>query len=151
MESFASVDEILDFAIEKEEEARDFYRDMAKKAAGGRMAELFNDFAAQEAGHRTRLIKVKGGERKLLSGSQVSDLKVSDYLVDPPADGELNYQDAMILAMKREKAAFKLYTDLALLTADGESKALFEDLAQEEAKHKLFLEVEYDENVLAED
>ncbi len=151
MESFATIDEILDFAIEKEEEARDFYLDMAKKAASGRMAGLFKDFAAQEAGHRERLLKVKRGEQKLSPGSQVSDLKVSDYLVDPPEQGDVDYQDALILAMKREKAAFRLYTDLALLTADGESKALFLGLAQEEAKHKLYLELEYDEHVLIED
>jgi len=39
------------------------------------------------------------------------DMKMTDYLVEPAADSELGYQDALILAMKREKAAFRLYSD----------------------------------------
>ena len=57
---------------------------------------------------------------------------------------------ALILAMKKEKAAFQLYTDLAAETEDPEVKAIFEGLAQEEAKHKLRFEVEYDDMILTE-
>ena len=41
-------------------------------------------------------------------------------------------------------------TDLAALADDAELKAIFEALAQEEAKHKLRFEVEYDERILIE-
>ena len=47
--------------------------------------------------------------------------------------------------MKKEKAAFRLYQDLAGLVQDEKIKALFLSLAQEEAKHKLRFEVEYDD------
>ena len=62
----------------------------------------------------------------------------------------MDYQHVLILAMKREKAAFKLYTDLAAAVDDAGIKAAFESLAQEEAKHKLRFEVEYDDNILIE-
>jgi rubrerythrin len=52
--------------------------------------------------------------------------------------------------MKAEKAAYTLYNSLAEATDNGELKKLFLMLAQEEAKHKLRFEVEYDEVVLAE-
>jgi len=52
--------------------------------------------------------------------------------------------------MKQEKAAFKLYSNLADKTDDDNLKALFLTLAQEEAKHKLRFEVEYDEVILKE-
>jgi len=50
--------------------------------------------------------------------------------------------------MKAEKAAFKLYTDLASATDDPTLKAMLLGLAQEEAKHKLQFEIEYDEEIL---
>jgi len=50
--------------------------------------------------------------------------------------------------MKREKAAYRLYSDLAAKVQDAEIKKLFEGLAQEEAKHKLYFETQYDEEVL---
>lgn len=52
--------------------------------------------------------------------------------------------------MKKEKAAFKLYNDLAAAASDETSREMFLMLAQEEAKHKLRFEVEYDNNILTE-
>jgi rubrerythrin len=51
--------------------------------------------------------------------------------------------------MKKEKAAFKLYSDLASSTDDENVKTMFLALAQAEAKHKLRFEIEYDD-MLAE-
>ena len=47
--------------------------------------------------------------------------------------------------MKAEKAAYKLYHELATATDDKALKETLMGLAQEEAKHKLRFEIEYDE------
>jgi rubrerythrin len=62
----------------------------------------------------------------------------------------MTFQDVLVLAMQKEKAAFKLYTDLAEKAETAEAKALFSALAQEEAKHKLRFEIEYDELIMDE-
>ena len=62
----------------------------------------------------------------------------------------MSYQEAIILAMKKEKAAYKLYTTLATRVNDPDMKKVFLSLAQEEAKHKLRFEVEYDDMVMQE-
>ena len=62
----------------------------------------------------------------------------------------MDYQDALIAAMKAEKAAYRLYTDLASATDNADLQGLFKNLAQEEAKHKLRFEVEYDDHILKE-
>ena len=59
----------------------------------------------------------------------------------------MTYIDALIVAMKKEKAAFKLYIDLAAATQDEKIKIVFLELAQEEAKHKLRFEIEYDDSM----
>lgn len=149
MQKFASVDEALDFAIAKEEEAARFYNDVASKAKPW-MAEIFRDFAVEEAKHQAKLQGVKRGQKMLDAAAKVQDLKLSDYLVaDDKWDGA-DYQQALILAMKREKASFKLYTDLASSTQVAELRDLFLGLAQEEAKHKVSIEIEYDKVILTD-
>ena len=62
----------------------------------------------------------------------------------------MDYQQALILAMNKEKAAFRMYTDLAAAAPEEGLRNTFLALAQEEAKHKLRFEIEYDEEVMSE-
>ena len=150
MDSFESVDGVLDFAIEREQEASDFYTDLAAKAKRSDMKTLFKQFAGEEQGHKAKLQGVKQGRKLLPAEKQVLDLQMSDYLVADTQTEEMTYQNALILAMKREKASFKLYTDLAARVPTADLKNTFLNLAQEEAKHKLRFEVEYDNEIMTE-
>ncbi len=147
---FDSVDSILDFAIKNEQEASDFYTDLASKMEKPQMKKIFQGFAAEERGHKAKLEAVKRKEKGKLDNAKVLDLKIGDYLVEQKPSASMDYQSALILAMKQEKAAFRLYTDLAASTDDAAIRDLFLGLAQEEAKHKLRFEVEYDDDFLRE-
>jgi rubrerythrin len=150
MDKFASANEILDFAIDKEIEAHDMYMDLAGKVARPEMQEIFRQFAREELGHKAKLEQVKaGGALKPVEG-KVLDLKIADYMVDIEPRESMSYQEALIIAMNAEKRAFRLYTDLANQVAEPVLVELFQGLAQEEAKHKLRFELEYDENILTE-
>lgn len=148
MNNFGSVDEVLEFAIGKEEEAAQFYTDLAAKMERPAMRKVFEDFAREELGHKKKLADVKQGKRLISAEKKVADLKVGDYLVEVKPRAGMDYQEALILAMKNEKAAFKLYHDLASTTEDETVRQLFMALAEEEAKHKLRFELEYDETIL---
>jgi len=150
MDRFGSVDDALDFAIEREEEAAAFYTDLAATVEKSGMSQVFQQFAREELGHKAKLVAVKEGRKLAPADKKITDLKIGDYLVEVEPTGEMNYQAALTLAMKKEKAAFKLYTDMAAAAPDEELRTLFLGLAQEEAKHKLRFEVEYDENILIE-
>ena len=144
-------DKILEFAIQKEEEAAQFYKELAAKMARPAMKEVFIGFSQEEMGHKAKLLAVKDGHKLVLSEKKITDLKIGDHLVElEPVKGQMTYQDALIVAMKAEKAAYTLYNSLAEASDDGDLKKLFLMLAQEEAKHKLRFEVEYDEVVLSE-
>ena len=153
MHEFSSVNDILDFAISEEEAAVQFYSDLAGKMEREWMKKVFEGFAQEEQGHKEKLLSVKAGEIPLLSQDAVLDLKIAEYVVDVEADEqgqEIDYQQALIVAMKKEKSAFKLYSDLAEKTDQEKYRNLFMALAQEEAKHKLRFEIEYDEQFLTE-
>jgi len=147
---FDSVDSVLDFAIKNEQAASDFYTDLASKMDKPQMKKVFEGFAAEERGHKAKLEAVKKNEKTKLSQAKVLDLKIGDYLVEQKPSASMDFQSALILAMKQEKAAFRLYSDLAASADDAETRELFLGLAQEEAKHKLRFEVEYDEDFLRE-
>jgi rubrerythrin len=151
MSNPSSIDEILDFAIESEQEAVDLYSDIAAKTTTPAIEKVFREFANEERGHKIKLEKVKSGKRFLAPGKKpVMDLKISDYTADEELQPDADYQSVLIFAMKREKAAFKLYTNLAGKTDDPSLRDLLLGLAQEEAKHKLRFEIEYDDNVLTD-
>ncbi|MGA2915809.1 MAG: ferritin family protein [Sedimentisphaerales bacterium] len=151
MKPFSILDDIFDFAIDNEIEAYKFYTDLAAKANNPEMRQVFLDFAAEEQGHRKLLEDAKKGKKVKIGSEKISDLKIADYAVDVKPTPNMAYKDALILAMKKEKASFALYTDLAAVTQDSAGKKLFTSLAQQEAKHKLRFELEYDGIVLKED
>ncbi|MCK5035463.1 MAG: ferritin family protein [Candidatus Sabulitectum sp.] len=145
MKSWMSSDEILDFAIGEEEAAVKFYTGMAEKAEHSAMKRDFLLFANEERGHKAKLIAVKEGKKFKPSNEKVLDLKIADYTVDVDIDQVESYEDALVVAMKKEKAAYKLYTKLSEMVETEDAKNLFNSLAQEEAKHKLRFEIAYDD------
>jgi rubrerythrin len=150
MTTFGTIEEILDFAIIREEEAAQFYTDLSDKVDKRWMRQLLMDFAREEQGHKNKLMAVKEGKQHLLSKAKVQDLKIADYLVNVTPGSDITYQEALTIAMKKEKAAFKLYNMLAASTDNKDLQSLFCALAQEEAKHKLRFEIEYDDLVYKE-
>jgi len=148
--NFKSVDEILDFAVQREQESYDFYMNLSKQVEVKAMKQICLDFAKEEEGHKKKIQRLKAGKLLLTASGKIMDLKISDYTVDVKPSPKLDYQQALIIAMKKEKAAFKLYTDLAGISTDAAVKQLFLSLAQEEAKHKLRFEIEYDSHILSE-
>ncbi len=145
MKSWMSSDEILDFAIGEEEAAVKFYTGMAEKAVHKAMKRDFLLFANEERGHKAKLVAVKEGKKFQPVIEKVQDLKIADYTVDVNPDQVDSYEDALVVAMKKEKAAYKLYTKLSEMVETEDAKNLFSSLAQEEAKHKLRFEIAFDD------
>jgi rubrerythrin len=150
MKNFQTTNEILDFAIENEQNAADFYFKLAEIAKDKSIRETFTVYANEEIGHKEKLTLVKKEGGLQLEEKAILDLKIADYVIRQAFTVDMSYQDALILAMKREKAAYRLYIKLASQTENTALKSLFIGLAQEEAKHKMAFEIEYDEVILRE-
>lgn len=150
MKEFNSINDILDFAIASEQEAVEFYSALAEQAKNEEMKTVFEQFAKEEMNHKSRLIKVKDEGSFEVKDEKIYDLQIADYLVDVEVSPDMSYQDALVVAMKKEKSAFKLYTNLAAKAPTEGLKKTFLSLAQEESKHKLRFEIEYDDFILRE-
>ena len=150
MKEFETIEDILDFAIQSEQNAVDFYSKLAQDSRNEEMKQVFVQFAKEEMGHKAGLLRIKTNGTFAVKDEIVLDLKMSDYLVDVEPTPDMSYEQALVIAMKREKNAFKLYTHLSAKAPTAELKRIFQSLAVEESKHKLRFELEYDEFILKE-
>lgn len=148
MNTFKTINEVLDFAIDGEQGAVDMYMLLADQSENTEMRDVFIQFAKEEMGHKAKLLRIKTEGIFESHPITVTDMKISDYMAEVKPTPDMDYRDALVLAMSREKAAFKLYTRLASESPFPELENIFLSLAQEEAKHKLRFELEYDEFVL---
>lgn len=150
MKEFNSINEILEFAIGEEQAAVDFYLLLAAQSKNQHTKKVFTDYAEEEMRHKANLINIRDTGSFIMTDEDVRDLRIAEYLVDVKPSGNMSYQEALILAMKKEKAAFRMYMALSERTEVPEIKTLFHNLAQEESKHKLRFELEYDDYILRE-
>jgi len=140
--------EVVTFATRKEAEAYNLYTTYSDLSKNPGTKVMFKELAGEEQKHREIL---EGLEKKDVSEYKletVPDLKISDFTDDQEFSPDMDYAAALRMAIKREEHAFKLYNQIGAGTGNPELKMLFAALAQEESKHKLRLESEYDENVL---
>ena len=150
MSNKATIDAMFDYAIKEEGKAAEIYTYLAGMMKNPEMARIFREFAVEERGHKAKLQGLKGHWKEVEPMGKVIDMGIADYVVDAEISKAMDYQNALIVAMKQEKAAFKMYSDLAAATTDPETKKVLLLMAQEEAKHKLRFEVEYEETFMPE-
>ncbi|MHC4574602.1 MAG: ferritin family protein [Planctomycetota bacterium] len=152
MGEFDSIDEILEFAIAREVEANEFYQTLAGKVENPAMAELISEFAKDELGHKAKLElelmkrgTVVGEAERAREAKELDDFSIGDYIVDTGEPLHMEYEDLLLLGMKKEKASFRLYMELAAIVKDEESRETLVSLAEEEARHKVQMEIDYDD------
>lgn len=147
--TFESFEVLIEFAIEKEREAADFYTDLAEQTSFSGVKDSLLEMAEEEKKHEN-LLKNLGDNKALVEEYKfkwIPDMKRSDYMVELKYEDGMNYVDILRLAMKREEHALKMYNELQKKTENKENIKLLKVLCQEEAKHKLFLEGLYDDHM----
>lgn len=141
---------ILDFAIGREKEAVEFYRQLQALAKFKPQIQILKEFEMMEAGHVRLLSGVK--ERKVFKEKKYPDvdLKLADFLVEVTPIPEMSYQDILITAIKKEDLSAALYKKLAAEAPEPEAEEIFKTLLIEESNHKSYFEKIYDEEILTD-
>jgi len=142
--------EIVEFAIEREQEAADFYHELQGRVKHEWSRNILKELEEMELGHKKILQTWTGEGIEEYKFPKITDLKISDYLEEVPVNEEMGFQDVLITAMKKEESAKNLYLDLAKKSDEPATRNLFLKLAGEEAKHKLQLETIYDDEIFYE-
>ena len=149
------LEEILRQAIRFEDESYALYTNALKITQVADARAMLEDLALQELGHKKKLqrLQEKGVSdlAPVVNTSEAQDLRLADYLKIPDElDEEADLQDVLLLAMQRERSTREFYVKLAELTDEGQAKALFGFLAEEELQHKNRVEAFYDKLVYQE-
>jgi rubrerythrin len=138
-----STGNILDFAIDHEQQAVAYYADMAAKMQSEALRSVFEALSGEEQTHVEVLTEMRAHGTPFKN----SCVQVLDATADCPPGTELAVESALRLAAMREKAAFKLYFGLAQEALDPVTRGILLDLARQEAGHKLQLELALDTQV----
>jgi rubrerythrin len=142
--------DIIQFAIQREEDACRAYGEMSQIAETPGLRELLLELQAEEKKHKKLLQGITSEAIGNLETHKVIDLKISDFLTEEPTSPDMTFQDLLIFAAKKEQQAVELYTSMKTAVTSDELKKMFDFFVEQEKEHKLKLETEYEKHVLDE-
>lgn len=131
---------IIDFAIKSEVDAYQFYKDASVKLTDQSLKDIFTELAKEELEHREFLEDFASSGMEDISLDEFNDYKISETIDKPELTIEMNFADAIALAIKNEEEAMEMYQRLAGICLDEKQKNLFLGLMKMEQMHKAKLE-----------
>lgn len=143
--SIKSVKEALEFAIQREQASCCLYRELASMMNDPVTKMVFDGLLANEFEHIKNLEfeMIKCGR---MTNETTFDLSTADMIEIEPDDAlrQLTPAEALRMAVRKEKAAFQLYSTMMVQTRNPELRHLFSELAEEEMRHMIKFQEEYD-------
>ena len=154
-----SFEEVISYAISRETQAANFYEIYGQKAEKLATKSMFKELAAEEKKHKKLLEGLTINQLKNFKPLKLEDLGLSLIIKDAKFSQDMEYADALRMAIKREEESINLYLVLAEQTLKDETacktpeernqlKKLFDFLVEQEKQHKNELEAEYETVVL---
>jgi rubrerythrin len=148
--AFTKLEDIIKFAVKREEIAYRLYTDAAAKSTTIPARKMFEEMAAEELGHQKVFSKVELASLHQDAANKVPDMHLSEYMTDIPIRPDMTYDEILRYAIKTEESAWRLYTAAADMADDPQLKKTLLAFADVEKGHKKRLEDIYDERVLTE-
>ena len=143
MADFIADDEILEVAIARELDANRLYLAIAAKVKDLELREVLEELAAEELEHKAKLeLEVMKSGRVVSPGDNADEFEGMSEL--PEGELDMSYKEMLLMAIKKEDASFRLYVDLAGRVTDSNSKETLLAIDEEEMRHNLRFEYEYD-------
>ena len=146
-----NINKLIDFAIEQEHAAYDFYKAASEKVANQGVKKTFQELAQEEQGHANLLEMYKKNKSiEDIFKRQTIDYKITETQELPELSILMKPAEAIAIAMKRELDAANLYRVLAENATNEEEKEALLTLANMEMGHKhrlenIFVEIGYPE------
>jgi rubrerythrin len=137
--------EVIDLAIQREEEAYDFYMDIISKLEDSSIKDTIEFIANEERKHKAFLVNYRQGDYgpDALRMTDVVDYKISQYLEEPEITKDTKREDIYLIASHRELRSHQFYTEMANMHEANNIKDMLLKMANEELKHKEKMEYLY--------
>lgn len=150
MEKLVTLDDVIKFAVEREDTAYKLYKRAAELSTSISSKKMFEELAAEEATHKevfSRIDEDKAESHKLCT---LPESSIAKYLADIPFRADLTYSEILAFALKTEENAYQLYKAAAGMTDDPKLQKVLMNFADVELGHRRRLEAIYEERVLTE-
>lgn len=136
---------VIDLAIQKEEEAYNFYLNLSNVLEDKAAKDTVKYLAREEAGHKAFLVKCKEQMSCdiVLRPDMPVDYEVAEHLNQPDIKKNMNSEEIFLVAAHRELNAHNFYKGLAELSPSGPLKDMLLKMASEEMRHKEKMEYLY--------
>ena len=140
-----TISEVIDKAIQREEEAYQFYMELFDQIEDKSVKDTLEWVAAEEKTHKQFLVDYKEGKygSKALRKSEVVHYKIAEYQEEPEIAKDMRREDVFLVASHREKRSHQFYMGLAEMHPTGEIRDMLVRMANEELKHKEKMEYLY--------
>jgi len=140
-----TIADVIDRAIQREEEAFHFYMNIHSKVQDAGVRDTVEFIAGEEKKHKAFLVDYRKGNygTDALRMADVIEYRVAEYLEEPEISKESSSQDVYLIAAHRESRSYQFYSELANMHADSELKTMLAKMANEELKHKEKMEYLY--------
>lgn len=148
--SFITLKEVIEFAIEKEEEAFQRYKRAAQLTESPAARKLFEELAQEEATHKEVFAKIDPEKIPEIEVCKIPEATIGQYLKSVPFHPQMDYQEILTFALKAEEGAYQLYKAAAGMTEDPKLQKTLMTFAEVELGHRRKIEALYDEKVLTE-
>ncbi len=144
MFQFDSIQAVLEFAISKEKAAQKLYSHLAESLTDPIVKRLFAQLAAEEVDHRQQLeLELMKLGHVVSTDDRQKGIRVTECVLPDEVPPGMGYAEALVLAMQKEKAAFRLYVEMVGAAENLECREVFLVLAEEEVRHMLRFETAY--------
>jgi rubrerythrin len=150
MEKFVTLDDVIKFAIDREDTAYKLYKRAEELSTNIASKKMFAELAAEEATHKDVFSKIDEDKAENHKLCTIPEASIAKYLSDVPFRPDMSYQEILTFALKTEENAYQLYKTAAGMTDDEQLQKVLMNFADVELGHRRRLEVIYEDHVLTE-
>lgn len=145
MVEFNSDYEILQKAIDMEVEAYEFYLALANRVESQQIRKIFEELAEEELEHKARLeLEIMKIGKTMVPKEEPARPEEYYILSDRRTPLDMDYKDMLMLGMEKEDSSFRTYVNWVSNARSEEHREMLLALAEEEVRHKLRFQNEYD-------
>jgi rubrerythrin len=148
---------MLHMALKKEENAYNFYNRAQGMARLSNVRDLFQELAGEELKHKEVILgymekyQMKEGDWNPPQDAEDTDeVGYSQFLTKTKLTEETTYQDALIIALKREENSYVMFRNFYSIVKDEDLRGLFKRLMDDEIDHLKKIEAKYDKDIMSD-
>ena len=137
--------EIFEFAIAREVDANRFYLTLAQRIDNPETRKVFEDLAKEELEHKAKLeLELMKTGRVVSTNRESAEIDTGQVWQNSGPTLDMDYKDMLLLGIEKEEASFRTYVTLIGTVHEQGSREVLLAIVEEEVKHKLRFELEYD-------